>query len=196
MVRHFSNAQIIQHIRSDPDLWDIHSSFLDDHLDISVDSIKFTAFAADPLPQSSPPGDPTNHWAIFLVMPTGSSGIPGSVLLDAQLADRATLQASIFLKSNKYPMSRNAESKHEVSVSGDVKVSTILDVVIANRRDHYRYHAECEGCSCWVLVVAQDLAQANIIRELDVTQAKEVMSQCWPDAVDRPIKPGTFEPFA
>lgn len=179
----------IQQYIEQNDQWVLVGDFNCDMLQEPISKIHLCAIQSAPF---CPPGVPlTNDWsACFEVAGSGSS-----IRMDP--SPGGDLGLRIILE--EIPPSHIEYPAHVVSIGvpGETALETLLNVVIKNNRDHYRFTDSGEGSRHWLTVLLNDLRSEKLVSSEDAQVASCDLALFWKsfpvnESSPSPVVQGTF----
>ena len=134
---------------------------------------------------------PTNHWSAFL-----QYSEKGSVQIDMVPgggSDGTT--GMLIIESKKCVYTDKAVKKITLPTMESPLVQDIIELILKNKRDKYKFTDDFEGCRYWIQTFVSDLEEAAIIAVGSKILVADGLSKYWrwPSGSEaRPIERGTF----
>jgi len=151
--------------------WLAFGDFDFDKLQEPISKIHLCAVQSVPF---CPPGvTPTNHWnACFELAKTSSS-----VRLDP--SPGGDLGMTLILEALPGPHIDYPAHTVSIAVPKAVTLEKLLNVIVENKRDRYRFTELAEGCRYWLTVLVDDLNAHELISAEDKEIANRELAQFW-----------------
>jgi hypothetical protein len=154
----------------------------------AISEIHFVAYRNEGNVENSA-GRLTNHWTVFL-----KTGKESSIRMD--MSPDMSLDGVIRVWSKDYAATGQGIKVVSAPINGEhVTLNNIADVIVALDRHLFRFTETIEGCRHWMMVLAEDLEQADFVPKGTAKEVAQAVSMYWRDpegSEPSPIIEGIF----
>ncbi|TBU55875.1 hypothetical protein BD310DRAFT_932695 [Dichomitus squalens] len=134
------------------------------------------------------------HWRLYLVLGPDRVSTSRAVLLDMVPTNPPFGTLIIASKDNAHS---NALIKIELPIASvdGLTVRQVIDLIVSNRMDRYKFDASGSGCLFWIWNVLQQLQNARLVEDGAVAKLQDFhaeQARLQPGKIPLPLRRGEF----